>query len=255
MEYGIPLRTYLKTLPAMANGSSCPAVRRIIYGMGCALNGLHQLDYHHRDIRPENFIVCVDGNLTVPKLIDFGLAMPRADRRSSLNNQEFVRPPEFVYCDHTTPEKQILYEDHHDIYALGMTILDILGVTADFSISYQHETALKSIYTKETQLCASRRLAEILNLKPWYQSIRLLFFHGMPPEGHYFYNCVVGRYLNKIYDWPRLAQFSGIHFETALSQEPVLRQFIKQALHWNKNERPQSCKEMIEVHFDLLAIL
>lgn len=252
MEYGTPLRSYLKSICTRKDGLCTLTARKLIHDMGCALQALHALNYHHRDVRIDNFVVCSDGN---PKLIDFGLAMARGDRRSALNNQEFVRPPEFVYCDHLTPEKQIIYEDQHDIYAFGMTVLEMLGISADYNINYHHQTTLKELYSKEVQLCSSRRIAEILDLKPWYQSIRLVLLFGMPPVGHYFYKCDVGRYLTKIYNWLGLPQFSGVNFETELSQEPILRQFIKQALHWDKSERVQSCKEMFEVYFDLLPIL
>jgi serine/threonine protein kinase len=255
MEYGIPLRSYLKPIETLKNGLTTPHVRKIIHDMGCALQGIHALGYHHRDVRVENFIIVTENGNPMPKLIDLGLSMPRGDNRSAINNQEFVRPPEFVYCSATTAKAQLVYEDQHDIFAFGMTILSMLGISPDHAINYKHEYALKSIYEAEVHQCASRQLSEILNLKPWYQSVRLIFVLGMPPEDHYFYNCAIGKYLKRIYDWNGPTKFRGVDFETELSQEPVLRQFLKQALHWNKSERVQSCKEMFEVHFDLLPIL
>ena len=87
------------------------------------LHHLHQSGFLHRDIKPDNILV-IDG---VAKLADLGLATVVGTGASSLNTgtvqTHHFRAPE-LWCLDLSSE-QVIYGTEVDVYALGVTFLDL----------------------------------------------------------------------------------------------------------------------------------
>ncbi len=87
------------------------------------LSAAHELDIVHRDLKPDNLFLTKDG---VVKVLDFGIAraLDEADRASSVTRAGTVPgTPAYLapeVCKHGVPSKC------SDVYAMGMTLLELL---------------------------------------------------------------------------------------------------------------------------------
>ena len=84
----------------------------------------HDFDVLHRDLKPENIFICrgADGALSIPKLLDFGIARSMHDSRLTSAGQIFGTPqymaPERVTSIDAGPAA--------DLYALGVILFEMV---------------------------------------------------------------------------------------------------------------------------------
>lgn len=94
-----------------------------------ALHYLHRRGIFHRDLKPDNALVTNEGQV---KLLDFGLAIPKADLDSSEDVDEIAGTmayiaPEALQGGHPTTG--------HDLYAVGVMAYEMLAGEHPFDIS------------------------------------------------------------------------------------------------------------------------
>lgn len=94
-----------------------------------ALHYLHRRGIFHRDLKPDNALVTKEGQV---KLLDFGLAIPKADLDSSEDMDEIAGTmayiaPEALQGGHPTAG--------HDLYAVGVMAYEMFAGEHPFDIS------------------------------------------------------------------------------------------------------------------------
>lgn len=113
MEYlsGITLKTYVKKHGRLTDGQALFVMDKI----AAALSITHSAGVLHRDISPDNIMICIDGKV---KLIDFGAA--RQIMAESSSNLTVVMKPGYTPIEQYTKKgKQGAWTD---IYSLGVSI-------------------------------------------------------------------------------------------------------------------------------------
>jgi mitogen-activated protein kinase len=102
-------------------------IQSFIYQILCGLSYIHSADVIHRDLKPGNILVSVDGVL---KICDFGLArgisvdfMNNSKPREPITNYvatRWYRAPELMLSDK-------IYDKSVDLWALGCIICELYG--------------------------------------------------------------------------------------------------------------------------------
>lgn len=92
--------------------------------MARGLARAHDFDVIHRDLKPENIFICrgPDGALSVPKLLDFGIARSMHDSRLTSMGQIFGTP------QYMAPERVTSMDAgaESDLYALGVILFEMV---------------------------------------------------------------------------------------------------------------------------------
>jgi serine/threonine protein kinase len=106
--------------------------RRIIAQLFMALQGMHDCDVYHGDIKPENLLRSPEGDL---RIIDFGLA-------DVSHNTPLAKGTELMYTITYRPPELLLETDYFDrgkadVWAAGITALEIL--LGHYFIQYNEE--------------------------------------------------------------------------------------------------------------------
>ena len=93
-----------------------------------AVQYAHQRGILHRDLKPSNILVAMDGEIPVPKIIDFGIAKALDDQQADLSGH--TQPGLVVgTLDYMSPEQggatdQI--DTRSDVYSLGVVLYELL---------------------------------------------------------------------------------------------------------------------------------
>lgn len=169
MEFinGVTLKNYVKRHGSISDGQALFIMNK----MASALSITHSANVLHRDISPDNIMICADGKI---KLIDFGAA--RQILAESSSNLTVVLKPGYTPIEQYT--KKGMQGAWTDIYALGASIYYALTCTVlddpyermendeEFS-SNKHKinNSLWKILKKCTMINSSERYATAIDLK------------------------------------------------------------------------------------------
>lgn len=175
MEYlsGITLKNYVKKHGMLSDGQALYVMDKIV----AALSITHSAGVLHRDISPDNIMICADGKV---KLIDFGAA--RQIWAESSSNLTVVMKPGYTPIEQYTKKgKQGAWTD---IYSLGVSIYYALtGVILDDPYSRMDNdeefdenkhginNSLWEILKKCTMINASDRYGSAIDLRKALRSV------------------------------------------------------------------------------------
>ncbi len=95
-----------------------------------AIQHAHQKGVLHRDIKPSNILVCRQGDTSVLKIIDFGIAKaiaePSGERTALTEQGQLLGTPEYM-----SPEQADLaygkIDTRSDVYSLGVVLYELLA--------------------------------------------------------------------------------------------------------------------------------
>ncbi|MCH5348334.1 MAG: serine/threonine protein kinase [Oscillospiraceae bacterium] len=175
MEYlnGITLKNYIKNHGKLSDGQALFVMNKI----AAALSITHSAGVLHRDISPDNIMICMDGKV---KLIDFGAA--RQIMAESSSNLTVVMKPGYTPMEQYTKKGQ--QGAWTDIYALGVSIYYALTeIVIDDPYARMDDdeefaenkhginTSLWEILKKCTMIAASDRYSSAIELRKALSSV------------------------------------------------------------------------------------
>ncbi|MCW8133444.1 MAG: serine/threonine protein kinase [Planctomycetota bacterium] len=136
MEYveGESLRARYKKLGRLVE----PEALRLVKGVAAGLAHAHNSGLVHRDIKPDNILLGVNGDI---KIVDMGLAKAMADDQRLTKTGIALGTPHYISPEQARGEKQV---DHRsDIYSLGSSLYLILTGQVPFDGKNNAEIMLK----------------------------------------------------------------------------------------------------------------
>ena len=102
-----------------------PRVARLALGIATGLAAAHKLGFVHRDVKPSNVLVSVQGRREIPKLVDFGIVRNHTDREATqlTRDGKVLGTPAYM-----APEQwqESAVGPSADLYALGIVICEML---------------------------------------------------------------------------------------------------------------------------------
>ncbi|EAR99973.2 kinase domain protein (macronuclear) [Tetrahymena thermophila SB210] len=120
-----------------------------------SVNYIHSLNFIHRDIKPQNFLVCLNENEVEIKLCDFGVSAQIPDNRNSIQTKEFVgnlgySAPEIL---NKKDNELKFYTKKSDSYSVGLllTLIDnyyILNKNASLTFALMTQKQLDKPFEK-----------------------------------------------------------------------------------------------------------
>jgi len=150
---------------------SARRVARVFARLARALGELHARDLFHRDLKPSNILVRTADE--EPILVDFG----SADHAQALPLTEGTLPPGTP--QYRTPEALRFHREHHaqpdahypfratdDLYALGVTLYEVLTGTPAFSPTLPRDVLIDYIEERLPPLALGVTLYEVLTGTP-----------------------------------------------------------------------------------------
>lgn len=138
MEYvdGITLKEMIQEKGPMPVRQSID----IMLQLCSAVQAAHDGRIIHRDIKPQNVLVCKDGTM---KITDFGIAVSAESQLEEENSSAPVMGSAHYLAPESAAGKQPDYRV--DIYALGIVFFELLTGSVPFTGSYPAQIALKHL--------------------------------------------------------------------------------------------------------------
>jgi len=111
-----------------------------------AVQHAHQKGIIHRDLKPSNLLVTVEGELTLPKVIDFGIAkavtpMPGPAHETKIG--VVIGTPTYMSPEQADYTMDV--DTRADVYALGMVLYELLTGDLPFDESDFHHLGFEEI--------------------------------------------------------------------------------------------------------------
>jgi len=103
-------------------------VLQIMKGIYTGLHFLHQNQIIHRDIKPQNVMLCKEGNSEIVKIIDFDAAVFKSDKEIPLVGTHGYFTPEMIALMNAKKGLVVWTKaaEANDIYSAGVTFLQLL---------------------------------------------------------------------------------------------------------------------------------
>ena len=142
---GIDLARLVRLTGPLPVAAACELVRQAAVGLQYA----HENGLVHRDVKPSNLLLSIDGGL---KITDLGLALLNRDDRAS--GELTVTGQVMGTADYMAPEQ---WEDSHavdiraDLYSLGCTLYTLLAGRPPFA-GPKHRSALRKMAAHAKEL-------------------------------------------------------------------------------------------------------
>ena len=127
-----------KTISEFFNDENISIREKIFYFIDIAkgIKSIHDLNYYHRDIEPNNILV-VDNKV---RLVDFGLVW-HPSFEPCTNKEEKVGPAETIAPEMREDNPDLKHSSKADIYSFVKTIwMLLLGRSRAFVVQYSYET-------------------------------------------------------------------------------------------------------------------
>ncbi len=137
MEFvdGMPMR---EMLHAAQGPLAVPLALAIARGMAEALEAADALGIVHRDIKPDNVLLeRGPGGQFIPKLTDFGVAKMREG--TATMSKTPLLTPQYAAPEQWQPDPDHPVDGRTDLYALGMTMYEMLTGRSPFNVSVDRE--------------------------------------------------------------------------------------------------------------------
>jgi serine/threonine protein kinase len=113
-----------------------------------AVQHAHQKGIIHRDIKPSNIIVAIEGNMSVPKIIDFGVAKALShfltERTLVTEHGQMLGTPEYMSPEQAEMTAQDI-DTRSDIYSMGVVLYELLTGALPFDPTELREGGLEHI--------------------------------------------------------------------------------------------------------------
>lgn len=113
---------------ATQSGKALPLdhVDALAAGLFDGLEAAHALDVVHRDLKPHNVILQVDGDEVVPKIADFGLVKVLHDEGDAQTRTGmFCGTPEYMSPEQARSAKRV--DTRADLFSLGVVLYELLS--------------------------------------------------------------------------------------------------------------------------------
>ncbi len=127
----------------------------------------HQKGIIHRDIKPTNIQVCIEGEKAVPKVIDFGvvkaISQPLTERTLVTEQGQFVGTPEYMSPEQAEMTGQDV-DTRSDIYSLGVVLYELLTGVLPFEAKILREGGvdhIRQVIREEEPKTPSTRLSTL----------------------------------------------------------------------------------------------
>ncbi len=142
MEYidGVSLRSVME----QAHGPlAIPRVMKLVRGIASGLGAAHKMGFVHRDVKPENIIVCGQGEHEQPKILDFGIVASMERAKAEEAEAERLSRAPILTAKYAAPEqwgflRPDQLDGRTDLYALGCVFYEMLAGRPPFeAISFE----------------------------------------------------------------------------------------------------------------------
>ncbi|KAJ6227275.1 serine/threonine-protein kinase nekl-3 [Anaeramoeba flamelloides] len=146
----------------------------LAYTLFHSLKFIHDNSFIHRDIKPQNIVIGLDG---YPRLTDFGCAIELKEETTQIYDRyvgtRFYFDPDLKPdLDNEDAENQYLYTFAHDVYALGKTLEKLLSIEIEKNKSELNTIFKRVIKRAKAKLNKRYSVDEIINfLQPHFDII------------------------------------------------------------------------------------